>query len=69
MSDGLSNKQFSVERNLIGQGNMDELRTRVGGFQNLTSNIYKPSFAADYTTVRGAQSPAAAGGGQEEEEE
>jgi hypothetical protein len=71
MSD-LSNRQFYTENKLLSQGNMDELSTRVRGFQHLTSNIYRPSFSADYTNVQSMKSPAAAqqqqGGEQEEEE-
>jgi len=49
--EALSNKQFNTERNMIEQGNMDDLATRVRGIQNLTSNVYRPAFSADYTTV------------------
>jgi len=63
----ISNKQFGTEHNLLQQGNMDELATRVRGFQNLTSNVFRPSFSQDYTRVQGMPSGTAfqAGGGDE----
>jgi hypothetical protein len=61
--NALSNKQFQTERSMIEQGNMDELATRVRGVQNLTSNVYRPAFSADYTTVRSMPSGTADMGG------
>lgn len=49
--EALSNKQFNTERSLLSQGNEDELATRVRGVQNLTSNVYRPSFSEDLTAV------------------
>jgi hypothetical protein len=60
----LSPTQFNVERNIIAQGNPDELTTRVRGIQNMTSNVYRPSFSSDYTSVRSTQSPASAEDGE-----
>lgn len=50
--ESLNRKQFGVQQSMLEQGNMDELRTRVAGFQNLTSNNFRPSFSEDYNTVR-----------------
>lgn len=61
--DALSHKQFGTEHNLLQQGNMDELATRVRGYQNMTSNIFRPSFSQDYSAVRGMPSGTAFGGG------
>jgi len=57
----LSNKQFNTERSLLEQGNMDELATRVRGVQNMTSNVFRPSFSQDLTTVRSMPSGTAYG--------
>lgn len=59
-SQALSNTQFNTERSLLAQGNADELAARVRGVQNMTSNVFKPSFSSDYTTVRSLKSPASA---------
>jgi hypothetical protein len=56
-SDGLSKRQFYTESNLLEQGNTDELDVRTRGLQNMTSNVFKPSFSSDYTTVRSTPSP------------
>jgi len=61
--EALSHKQFGTERNLLAQGNMDELATRVRGFQNMTSNVYRPSFSQDFTRVQGMPSGTSFGGG------
>jgi len=74
-ANALSNKQFSVERNLMAQGNMDELTNRVRGYQNMTSNKFLPAFGSDYTQVRSMPSGTAfagtsvAGPGGEDEED
>lgn len=60
-SDALSTKQFNTEHALLSQGNTDELTTRVRGVQNMTSNVYRPSFSSDYSTVHPNPSPARAG--------
>jgi len=62
----LSNKQFGTEHNLLQQGNMDELATRVRGFQNMTSNIYRPSFSQDFTRVQAMPSGTSFGGEETE---
>lgn len=63
MSAGaLSNKQFQTERSILEQGNEDQLATRVRGVQNLTSNVYRPSFSQDYTSVRSMPSGTQFGG-------
>jgi len=71
--EALSNKQFNTERSMIEQGNMDELATRVRGIQNMTSNVYRPSFSADYNRVQsmpsGTEFGRRSGGGMEEEED
>lgn len=68
--ENLNNKQFRTEQHIMQQGNMDELATRVRGYQNMTSNVYRPAFSSDYTQVRSTQSPASAGAtGPEGEEE
>lgn len=69
MSDAISDKQFNTERTMLQQGNEDELATRVRGVQHMTSNVFKPSFSGDYTTVRSSRSPASASSGGMEEEE
>ena len=52
MSAGaLSNKQFNTEQTILHQGNTDDLATRVRGVQNMTSNVFRPSFAEDFTSV------------------
>jgi hypothetical protein len=68
--DALSNKQFGTEHKLLQQGNMDELATRVRGYQNMTSNIYRPSFSQDFSRVQGMPSGTqfGAGGGGEEDD-
>jgi len=58
--NAISNKQFNTERAIIAQGNPDELTARVRGIQNMTSNVYKPSFSSDYTQVQSLRSPASA---------
>jgi len=72
-AEALSNKQFNTEQSLLRQGNTDELATRVRGIQNLTSNIFRPSFSSDYTRVSSMPSGTAYTGqqalGEEEEEE
>jgi hypothetical protein len=65
----LNGGQFYTEQKLLGQGNMDELRTRVAGYQHMSANVFKPSFSSDYTNVRSMSSPARAGGGGEEDDE
>jgi hypothetical protein len=62
----ISNKQFNTERSLLEQGNEDELATRVRGTQNLTSNVFRPSFSSDYTTVRSMPSGTQFGENREE---
>jgi hypothetical protein len=73
MSAGaLNNRQFYNEQALMEQGNTQELDTRVRGLQNMTSNIYRPSFSQDYTSIQANPSPASAGrptGGEVEEDE
>jgi hypothetical protein len=64
--DALSNKQFNTERNMIEQGNMDQLATRVRGIQNMTSNVYRPAFSNDYTRVHSMPSGTAGGEGSVE---
>lgn len=64
----LSTKQFNTEQSLLHQGNMDELTNRVRGIQNMTSNVYRPAFSADYTQVHAKPSGTAFGGGEEDEE-
>lgn len=66
--DAISTKQFNTEHTLLSQGNTDELATRVRGVQNMTSNIYRPSFSSDYTTVRSMPSPARAAEQGEDDE-
>jgi hypothetical protein len=56
--DALNTRQFYNEQSMLHQGNTDELANHVRGFQNMTSNIYRPSFSADYTTVHSFKSPA-----------
>jgi hypothetical protein len=73
-ADALSTKQFNTEHALLSQGNTDELAARVRGIQNMTSNVYRPSFSADYTTVHSMPSGTAdgrptAGGVMEGEDE
>lgn len=63
----LSNKQFNTERTMVEQGNMDDLATRVRGIQNMTSNVYRPAFSADYSKVH--QQPSGTAGGMETEED
>jgi len=76
MSAGaLSNKQFNTEQSMLAQGNSDELLNRVRGIQNMTSNVFRPSFSQDFTSVRAMPSgtqfktPDTGGGMMEEEEE
>lgn len=75
MTNHLSNKQFNTENYLRSQGNEDEIMNRVRGYQNMTSNVYRPAFSADYTAVRSMPSGTADGEGhsgfgmQEEENE
>lgn len=68
-SAALSNNQFNVEQSILRQGNPSEELTRSRGIQNLTSNVFKPSFSSDYTSLRSFRSPAAAGGADEEDGE
>jgi hypothetical protein len=56
-SGSLSKKQFYTQSSLLQQGNTDALDTESRGVQNMTSNIFKPSFSSDYTTVRSTPSP------------
>lgn len=69
----VSNVQFNTERSFIQQGNPSDELVKSRGLQNLTSNVYKPSFSGDYTTVRAFKSPARSAadeemyGGEEEE--
>jgi hypothetical protein len=65
----ISNKQFQTERSLLEQGNQDELTTRVRGVQNLTSNVFRPSFSSDYTKVHSMPSGTQFGEDQEGEGE
>ena len=71
--DALSNKQFNTERSMLEQGNTDELATRVRGIQNMTSNIYRPSFSQDFQSVHampsGTVGGQSTGAGMEEEED
>ena len=70
-AEALSNKQFNTERSMLSQGNDDEMMTRVRGIQNMTSNIYRPSFSQDFTQVRSMPSGtqfAGSGGGSDEGE-
>jgi hypothetical protein len=75
MSAGaLSPRQFYTEQSITQQGNMDELANRVRGIQNMTSNVYRPSFSSDYSTVHSMPSGTAfgqdrTGGGVEENED
>jgi hypothetical protein len=62
--DALNTRQFGIEQHMLSQGNMDHLMNRVRGYQNMTSNIYRPAFSADYSTVRAMPSGTAFGGGQ-----
>jgi hypothetical protein len=68
-ANALSGNQFYTEQKLMSQGNMDELATRVRGYQNMTANAFRPSFSSDYTTVRSMQSPASAQPMQGEEDQ
>jgi hypothetical protein len=70
----LSNKQFNTERSILSQGNEDELATRVRGVQNMTSNVFRPSFSQDLTQIHSMPSGTEFGmgrpsGGQMEGEE
>jgi hypothetical protein len=68
----ISEKQFNTQRSLLAQGNSDELATQVRGTQTMTSNIFRPSFYHDLTTVRGMPSGTQfkmGGAGEEEGEE
>ena len=56
-SDNLSTKQFNTEQSMLSQGTTDAVDARTRGIQNMTSNVFKPSFSSDYTTVRAAPSP------------
>ena len=67
--DALSHKQFSTEHNLLQQGNMDELATRVRGFQNMTSNIFRPSFSQDLGHVQAMPSGTQFGGSAGDDED
>jgi hypothetical protein len=67
--DALSTKQFNTEHSLLSQGNTDELTTRVRGIQNMTSNVFRPSFSTDYTKVHSMPSGTQFGENREEEEE
>ena len=70
MSHGaLSPKQFNTESNMLEQGNDNEMMTRVRGIQNMTSNVYRPAFSSDYTTVHSAPSEDHSAGGVEQEED
>jgi hypothetical protein len=64
----LNANQFNVEQSILRQGNPSEEITRSRGIQNLTSNVYKPSFSSDYTSLRSFRSPASSGGQEEDEE-
>jgi hypothetical protein len=61
--DALNTRQFQIEQQMYRQGNEDGLANRVRGFQNMSSNIYRPAFSADYTSVRSQPSGTAFGGG------
>jgi hypothetical protein len=67
--DNLSTKQFNTERQILQQGNLDDLATRVRGVQNMSSNVYKPSFSSDYTQLAYNPSPARAQQYDQEEED
>lgn len=70
MSAGaLSNKQFNTEQSMLSQGNADELTARVRGIQNMTSNVFRPSFSQDYTQVRTVPSSSGRTGSAVEEQE
>jgi hypothetical protein len=62
--NALSNKQFNTEKSILSQGNEDDLATRVRGIQNMTSNVYRPAFSADFTAVHSMPSGTADGGGE-----
>ena len=66
-ADALSNKQFNTERFLLSQGNEDDLATRVRGIQNMTSNIFRPSFSSDYGHIHAQPSGTEWGEGEEDE--
>lgn len=59
----LSNKQFNTENYLREQGNENEILNRVRGYQNMTSNVYRPAFSSDYTSVHSMPSGTAGEGG------
>jgi hypothetical protein len=63
--DALNTRQFQIEQHMLSQGNEDQLANRVRGYQNMTSNVYRPSFSGDYKTVQGAPSGTAFGGDSE----
>jgi hypothetical protein len=50
--ESLAERQFYTQQNMIRQGNDDAMLNKVRGIQNMTSNIYRPSFSSDITTVR-----------------
>jgi len=60
--DALNTRQFGIEQHMLSQGNMDQLANRVRGYQNMTSNVYRPAFSADYASVRSQPSGTAFGG-------
>jgi hypothetical protein len=64
--NALSTKQFNTEHSLLSQGNEDELATRVRGVQNMTSNVFRPSFSQDLTAVQSMPSGTAFKPGGEE---
>ena len=74
-ANALSNKQFNTEQSMLRQGNDDEMMNRVRGIQNMTSNVYRPSFSQDFTSVRAMPSgtqfktPGTGAGAEEEEDE
>ena len=68
-SSALSTQQFNTEHALLAQGNTDELTTRVRGVQNMTSNVFRPSFSSDLTKVHSQPSGTAFGADREEGEQ
>lgn len=64
----LNNSQFYNEQKILSQGNPDDL-TKSRGYQNMSANVFRPSFSSDYTSVRSMKSPATSQPSQGEEEE
>jgi hypothetical protein len=76
-AEALSNKQFNTEQSMLRQGNDDEMMNRVRGIQNMTSNIFRPSFSQDFSAVHAMPSgtqfrssmPHSAAGAEQEDDE